>query len=68
MGKFVIEIKKEWCKACRICIDFCPNGVLGAGPDGKALVKDSEKCSGCMMCEYRCPDFAIRVSRYDASS
>ncbi|MCR4442467.1 MAG: 4Fe-4S binding protein [Peptococcaceae bacterium] len=64
MIKYIIDIRKDWCKACGICVDFCPNGVLGFDPDGKAAVLDIERCTGCMMCEYRCPDYAIKISHY----
>jgi 2-oxoglutarate ferredoxin oxidoreductase subunit delta len=58
---FSISIERNWCKACGICIEFCPKGVLSADFDGKAKVENSEACTGCKMCELRCPDFAITV-------
>lgn len=61
MSKYRIEIRKNWCKACNICIDFCPKGVLGIDGDGKPMVVSIEECTGCMMCEYRCSDYAIKV-------
>ena len=61
MAKYIVEIQKKWCKSCGICIDFCPKGVLGFDPEGKADVLNIESCTGCMMCEYRCPDYAIKV-------
>lgn len=56
----VIKINKEWCKGCRICVEFCPHAVLemnGALP----VVVNIEACTRCMLCEARCPDFAITV-------
>lgn len=49
------------CKACGICIEFCPHGVLEADEEGKPLVKNPDKCTNCKLCEYRCPDFALFV-------
>jgi len=56
-----IDIFKAWCKACGICIAFCPGGVLVKDETGYTYVKDIEKCINCGWCEVRCPDFAITV-------
>ena len=56
----VFDINKKWCKGCGICVALCPKKVLDL-KDGKVEVVDSESCIKCMMCEYRCPDFAIFV-------
>jgi len=56
-----IDIYKAWCKACGICVAFCPMGVLGRDEGGYPYVKFLEKCINCGWCEIRCPDFAITV-------
>ena len=56
----VVTIKKEFCKGCDICVHFCPTHVLEM-KEFKANIKDASKCNACMMCELRCPDFAITV-------
>jgi len=56
-----IDIYKAWCKACGICVAFCPTGVLAKDEVGYPYVKDIEKCINCGWCEIRCPDFAITV-------
>lgn len=61
MAKFKIEIKPAWCKGCQICVKLCPKNVLGLDENGKATVLNIDDCIGCMMCEYRCPDYAIKV-------
>lgn len=58
-----IDIYKAWCKACGICVAFCPTGVLATDEGGYPYVKDIEKCINCGWCEIRCPDFAITVER-----
>lgn len=56
-----IDIFKAWCKACGICVAFCPTGVLAKDEAGYPYVKDIDKCINCGWCEIRCPDFAITV-------
>jgi 2-oxoglutarate ferredoxin oxidoreductase subunit delta len=56
-----IDIYNAWCKACGICVAFCPTGVLAKDEVGYPYVKDIDKCINCGWCEIRCPDFAITV-------
>jgi len=56
-----IDIFKAWCKACGICVAFCPTDALAKDEAGNPYVKDIEKCINCGWCEIRCPDFAITV-------
>ncbi len=58
-----IDIFRAWCKACGICVAFCPTGVLAMDETGYPYVKDIEKCINCGWCEIRCPDFAITVEK-----
>jgi 2-oxoglutarate ferredoxin oxidoreductase subunit delta len=58
-----IDIFKAWCKACGICVAFCPTGGLAKDEAGYPYVKDIEKCINCGWCEIRCPDFAITVEK-----
>lgn len=55
-----VSINLNYCKGCGICAAFCPKEVL-AIDGGKAAAIRPENCVGCRSCEYRCPDFAIRV-------
>jgi len=65
--KVKIEIDRELCTGCGICIEFCPVDVLGESDDLNQYdnyfpeVKDIDKCIECRRCELYCPDFAIHV-------
>jgi len=56
------------CKACDICVDACPAGVLSMQQEPTSTlgamisVIAPESCIGCNECELSCPDFAIRVA------
>ncbi len=58
-----IVIYKDWCKACGICVEFCPKHVLETGTHGYPLVAHPDECSSCDLCELLCPDFAITLTR-----
>jgi len=58
-----IDIYRAWCKACGICVAFCPTGALAKDEVGYPFVKDIAKCVRCGWCEIRCPDFAITVEQ-----
>lgn len=55
-----IVISEKRCKACSICVDFCPTNVLEI-KGSTCVVKDLEACTRCQLCDLRCPDFAIQV-------
>jgi 2-oxoglutarate ferredoxin oxidoreductase subunit delta len=58
-----IDIYRAWCKACGICVAFCPTGALAKDEAGYPHVRDIGKCIRCGWCELRCPDFAITVEQ-----
>jgi 2-oxoglutarate ferredoxin oxidoreductase subunit delta len=63
-----VWVDENRCKACDICVDVCPAGVLAMRPEpGSTLgsmleVIVPEDCIGCYECELSCPDFAIHVA------
>lgn len=56
-------IIRQFCKGCRVCVDFCPTGTLDLDDRFKVKVANPDKCIGCRMCELRCPDMAIFVEK-----
>jgi 2-oxoglutarate ferredoxin oxidoreductase subunit delta len=65
--KHTVSFLHAYCKACGLCADICPSGVLVLhdDPENKwgTTIKSSfiEYCIGCRRCEMQCPDFAIFV-------
>lgn len=67
-SKYVVNVVVDRCKECGLCISICPAKVLaksqvtnrfGYHPPDPINI---EKCIGCRLCEYNCPDFAIFVT------
>ena len=58
--KIRIDFSQKFCKQCGICIRFCPEQVY-EWREGYPAVTEIDKCTGCLQCEMRCPDFAIEV-------
>ncbi len=64
-----IQIDKERCKACMLCIEVCKNkGIEPGAALNKAgympvVVGKDADCKGCALCATRCPEVAIEVYR-----
>ena len=57
-----VVVNLPLCRSCDLCIKFCPEDVLVSRPPlFKAEVARIEQCTGCRMCEFLCPDWAILV-------
>ncbi len=62
-----VFIIPERCKGCRLCIEFCPQGVLreseamnAKGYHYPEIVEGKENdCVHCEFCTMVCPEFAI---------
>jgi len=54
-----LNLYLHWCKACNICISFCPQQVFDPDRDGKPILARPEKCTQCAICWLHCPDFVI---------
>ena len=63
-----VWVNTDRCKACDICVDACPAGVLSMQAEPTSTlgamisVIAPESCIGCNECELTCPDFAIYVA------
>lgn len=64
--QYLVLISEEWCKGpdCRICVTACPVNVIEM--EGfSAVPTRMEACTGCELCEMKCPDFAIHIEPKD---
>jgi nitroreductase/NAD-dependent dihydropyrimidine dehydrogenase PreA subunit len=58
-----IEIDRDLCTGCGLCVDVCPTGTISV-TDGKAAASGEASIS-CGHCEAVCPQEAIRVHAID---
>jgi 2-oxoglutarate ferredoxin oxidoreductase subunit delta len=64
-----IQIDRELCKGCQICIEFCKRKVItlytkvNAAGYIPAMPGNMEECNGCGVCAIVCPEVAIEVYR-----
>jgi len=64
-----IEVREDYCKACGLCVENCPQGVIGLANDRlnskgyhpAELIQAG--CTGCGICAVVCPEAAIEVYR-----
>lgn len=63
MAENGIEIDRDLCNGCGLCVTVCPTGTI-ALIEGKAAVSGEESIS-CGHCEAVCPQEAIRVIAID---
>ncbi len=70
MAKGRIEIDKELCKGCALCLPICPYHLIQMADDynvkgySPATFTDPERtCTGCMLCGMMCPEAVITVFR-----
>jgi len=64
-----ITINAEGCKACTLCIEFCPRQCISIGKElnsrghHPAVFSQPDNCTGCRVCAIMCPDVCIEVFR-----
>ncbi len=56
-----LEVNRDWCKGCGICVSFCPKMVLELDLKDVAVSVRPDNCICCKLCELRCPDLAVEV-------
>ncbi len=63
----LIEINKNYCKGCDICIEFCPTDVFEKSEELNRkgyylpVVARVEDCTACRLCDLMCPEMAIVI-------
>lgn len=67
-AKGYVEIDREVCKGCGLCIASCPTSCLSLNTTDTnsyglhfAYLEQEEKCIACKGCAVMCPDAAITV-------
>ena len=65
----IFYLKKDRCKGCGFCVEFCPTGALSLSHEFNEkgyhppYMKYPEKCTACNLCAMYCPDFAIHIEK-----
>ena len=60
-------IRKDRCKGCGYCVQFCPKDVLKMSEQLNSRgihcveIADMEKCSSCGICAMMCPDVCMEI-------
>jgi len=62
----VVDINRELCSACNLCLDICPMDVLRTAEGGAPVITYGEDCQSCHLCGRYCPEGAIVLTPYRA--
>ncbi len=60
-GVVTIQLDREVCVGCSMCIEVCPHGVFRV-QNKKAELIDRDGCMECGGCAMNCPVEAIRLT------
>jgi len=58
----VVNINKDLCTGCGVCVKICPPKILYLDEDGVCEVKDERLCDRLRGCERKCPTGAITIT------
>jgi 2-oxoglutarate ferredoxin oxidoreductase subunit delta len=62
-----VEIDKDRCKACKLCINVCQRKLLELAEELNAkgyhpiAIHSVDKCTACGLCAIMCPEASIEV-------
>ena len=56
-----LELNEEKCIGCGMCVEVCPQAVMGINGDGRAWIQDRDACMECGACSRNCPTEAFSV-------
>jgi len=65
--RYSLTIDKDLGKGCKLCIEFCPAGVLDLSEEinmkgsSYSQPKHMDQCIGCRACTLVCPDACIEL-------
>ncbi len=64
-----VEVDRELCKGCGLCVEFCPKHVMQLSDELNTIghhpaeLHDGETCTSCALCAEMCPEGGITVYR-----
>lgn len=61
----MIQIDKNLCKKCNICVELCPKEVFAAAEMGMPQVRYEDACTRCLTCELHCPEYALEIEKVE---
>lgn len=56
-----LNLNEEKCVGCGMCVDVCPQAVIGMNGVGRAWIQDRDACMECGACSRNCPTEAFSV-------
>ena len=59
-SNYFAEVDPDSCEGCEACVERCPMGAAGMGPDNAAVVSRA-RCIGCGICVTGCDFEAIKL-------
>jgi NAD-dependent dihydropyrimidine dehydrogenase PreA subunit len=60
-GPVTLELDRDRCTGCGLCVKVCPHAVFALEDDGRASLADRGACMECGACARNCEAGAVRV-------